>query len=194
MRTDGGEIYLEQNRIAIKNPAEAFRKGFAFVSEDRRSESIIQRMTVRENLTIVLVDKFLTRLGLLNSRREREFASECVGKFDIRTPTIEQIAMNLSGGNQQKLAIAKALSTNPRILVLDEPTRGIDVQSKKYIYNLIKELAAQNVSTIVVSSETPEIIGLCHRVIVIREGRLVKELAGSSITEATLLSAAVGNI
>jgi len=193
-KTESGEILLDQQKVVIRNPTEAFAKGFAFVSEDRRSESIIQRMTVRENLTIVMIRKFLSRIGLVNAAKEKAFANACVEKFAIRTPSIEQLAMNLSGGNQQRLAIAKALSTSPRVLILDEPTRGIDVQSKKYIYDLIKELASKNLSTIVVSSETPEIIGICNRVIVIREGRIMKELGGFDITERNLLNAAVGNI
>ena len=194
IKIDSGEIFLDQRKVVIRNPTEAFAKGFAFVSEDRRSESIIQRMTVRENLTIVMIRKFLSKLGLLSLAKERSFSDACVEKFAIRTPTIEQLAMNLSGGNQQRLAIAKALSTDPRVLILDEPTRGIDVQSKKYIYDLIKGLASKNLSTIVVSSETPEIIGICNRVLVIREGRLMKELSGQDITERNLLNAAVGNV
>jgi ribose transport system ATP-binding protein len=193
-KADEGEILLENKKIIIKSPKDAFEKGFAYVSEDRRRESIIGGMTVKENLTIILLKKFASRLGLLNSNKEKNFSLENIKKFSIKTPSIEQLALKLSGGNQQKMAIAKALSTRPKILVLDEPTRGIDVGSKKEIYDLIKKLSKEGVSVIVVSSELQEIIGLCDRAIVIREGDIVKTFYTEDMTELNILHAALGNL
>ncbi len=193
-KANEGEILLNNKKIIIRNPNDAFEKGFAYVSEDRRRESIIQGMSVRENLTIILLKKFVSKLGLLNYKKEKSFAIENIKRFSIKTPNIEQPTLKLSGGNQQKVAIGKALSTEPKILVLDEPTRGIDVGSKKEIYDLIKKLSKEGVSVIIVSSEIQEIIGLCDRAIVIREGNLVKTFYSEDITDLNLLHAALGNL
>src|SRR5208282_270576 len=158
-------------------------RGIAFVSEDRRLESIIQGFSVRANITILLLLRTLTRLGLISARKENGLAARYVKEFNIKTPSSEQLVMNLSGGNQQKVALAKCLSTDPRVLILDEPTKGIDVGAKKEIHTLVKELAKRGVSIILVSSELPEIIGMCHRAAVIREGAMVGEFAAGGLTE-----------
>ena len=163
-------------RLALGNPAAALKRGIAFVSEDRRLESIIQGFTVRANMTILLLAQVLSRLGLINGRKESALAARYVKEFNVKTPSLEQLVMNLSGGNQQKVALAKCLSTDPRVLILDEPTKGIDVGAKKEIHTLIKELANRGVAILLVSSELPEIIGMCHRAAVIREGALVRLL------------------
>ncbi len=113
-------------------------------------------------------------------------------EFNVKTPSLDQLVMNLSGGNQQKVALAKCLSTDPRVLILDEPTKGIDVGAKKEIHTLIKELANKGVSIILVSSELPEIIGMCHRAVVIREGTLARIFGKGELTEENLIAAAVG--
>ena len=191
---DSGEIILEGKRLTIRNTADVIKRGVAFVSEDRRLESIIQGFTVKENITILLLRQVLNSMGLIDSRKETKLASRYVDEFNIKTPSLEQLVMNLSGGNQQKVALAKCLSTNPKILILDEPTKGIDVGAKKEIHTLIKELANRGVSIILVSSELPEIIGMCHRAVVIREGKLMKVFEKDKITEENLIHAAVGNI
>ncbi len=191
---DSGEILIDGERLNSRNPADVIRKGIAFVSEDRRLESIIQGFTVRANITLLLLRQVLSRIRLINSRKESRLADRYVKEFNIKTPSLEQLVVNLSGGNQQKVALAKCLSTNPKILILDEPTKGIDVGAKKEIHTLIKELAHKGVSIILVSSEMPEIIGMCHRVIVIREGKMVRVLERSELNEDSLIQAAVGNL
>ena len=191
---DSGEVIMEGEKVVIKNTADVIKKGVAFVSEDRRLESIIQGFSVRANITILLLKRVLSRIKLINKKKEAELASRYIKEFSIKTPSIEQLVMNLSGGNQQKLALAKCLSTNPKILILDEPTKGIDVGAKKEIHTFVKELASRGKSIIIVSSELPEIIGMCHRAIVIREGRLVKIFNKEDMNEENLIQAAVGNI
>jgi rhamnose transport system ATP-binding protein len=191
---DGGEVFLGGERLGKGSPAHALRKGIAFVSEDRRLESIIQGFTVRANVTILLLLRVLSRIGLISGRRENGLAARYVKEFNVKTPSLNQLVMNLSGGNQQKVALAKCLSTEPRVLILDEPTKGIDVGAKKEIHTLIKELANKGVSVILVSSELPEIIGMCHRAVVIREGVLVKIFGKGDMTEERLVSAAVGHV
>jgi len=191
---DGGEVLLGGQRLARSSPAAALKRGVAFVSEDRRLESIIHGFSVRANITILLLLRVLTRLGLISARKENGLAARYVKEFNVKTPSLEQLVMNLSGGNQQKVALAKCLSTNPLVLILDEPTKGIDVGAKKEIHTLIKELANRGVSIILVSSELPEIIGMCHRAAVIREGALVRIFAKAELTEENLIAAAVGHI
>jgi ribose transport system ATP-binding protein len=189
----GGEVWFAGEKLAIRNTADVIKKGIAFVSEDRRMESIIQGFTVRANITLLLLEKVLSKLRLINAKKETDLAARYVREFDIKTPSLEQLVMNLSGGNQQKVALAKCLSTNPRIMILDEPTKGIDVGAKKEIHTLIKELANRGVAIVIVSSEMPEIMGMCHRVVVIREGRLVKTFGKDELSEENLIRAAVGH-
>ncbi len=191
---DSGEVFLAGRRMERNAPAAALKKGIAFVSEDRRLESIIQGFSVRANVTILLLGRVLSRLRLISGRRERQLAERYVKEFGIKTPSLEQLAMNLSGGNQQKVALAKCLSTEPRVLILDEPTKGIDVGAKKEIHTLIKELARSGVAILLVSSELPEIIGMCHRAAVVREGDLVGIFAKGELTEERLIAAAVSGV
>jgi ribose transport system ATP-binding protein len=191
---DGGEVFLDGRRLPRSSPAGALKRGIAFVSEDRRLESIIQGFSVRANVTILLLLHTLSRLGLISARKENDLAARYVKEFNVKTPSLDQLVMNLSGGNQQKVALAKCLSTDPRVLILDEPTKGIDVGAKKEIHTLVKELARHGMSIILVSSELPEIIGMCHRVAVIREGTLVRIFGKTELTEETLITAAVGHV
>jgi len=193
-RMDSGALFLDGQKVTIKNTADGIGKGIGFVSEDRRIESIIQGFSVMANITILLLRRVLYKIGLINSKKEVALAKHYIKEFSIRTPSLEQLVMNLSGGNQQKVALAKCLSTDPKILILDEPTKGIDVGAKKEIHTFIKDLANRGMSIIIVSSELPEIIGMCHRVIVIREGMMVKIFNKEELTEENLLHAAVGNV
>jgi ABC-type sugar transport system ATPase subunit len=190
---DGGEVLLGGERLPAGNPGAALKRGIAFVSEDRRLESIIQGFTVRANMTILLLARVLTRLGLISGRKEKALAARYIQEFNVKTPSQEQLVMNLSGGNQQKVALAKCLSTDPKVLILDEPTKGIDVGAKKEIHTLIKELANRGVAILLVSSELPEIIGMCHRAAVIREGSLVRIFSKDELSEERLIASAVGH-
>jgi ABC-type sugar transport system ATPase subunit len=191
---DSGELYIDGQKVEIRNSSDAIRRGITFVSEDRRLESVIQGFTVRENSTILQLEKLLNRFRLISARREKELARKYVDAFSVKTPSLEQLAINLSGGNQQKLSLARCLSTSPKILILDEPTKGIDVGAKKEIHTLIKSLARDGMAIIMVSSELPEIIGMCHRVLVMHEGRATGMFKKDEMTEESLLIAAVGNV
>ncbi|MCL4385705.1 MAG: sugar ABC transporter ATP-binding protein [Actinobacteria bacterium] len=193
-KPDSGYIYIDSNRVTIKNSTHGINQGITFVSEDRRTESIIQAFTVKANITILLLKSIVSKFGLLSNKKENELSEKFVREFNIKTPSLNQLVMNLSGGNQQKVALAKCLSIKPKILILDEPTKGIDVGAKKEIHYLIKELANNGMSIILVSSELPEIIGMCHRVIVMREGKLIKIFNKNELSEENLMAAAVGNI
>ncbi len=159
----------------------------AYVSEDRKGRGLVLDMTVTENITLASLAKFW-----LNQRQEAGTAAEWVEKMGIRAGNLNGAVRALSGGNQQKVAIAKWLETKPDVLILDEPTRGVDVGAKREIYRLIADLAAQGLTCIVISSEMPELIGLCHRVLILREGVVTGELSGAEITESEMMRLGLG--
>lgn len=159
----------------------------AYVSEDRKGRGLVLNMTVTENIALASLAKFW-----LNQRQEAGTAIGWVEKMGIRAGNLNGAVRSLSGGNQQKVAIAKWLDTKPDVLILDEPTRGVDVGAKREIYRLIADLAAQGLTCIVISSEMPELIGLCHRVLILREGVVTGELSGAEITESEMMRLALG--
>jgi len=159
----------------------------AYVSEDRKGRGLVLDMTVTENLTLASLAGFW-----LNQAREAGTATGWVEKMGIRAGNLNGAVRSLSGGNQQKVAIAKWLDTKPDVLILDEPTRGVDVGAKREIYRLIADLAAQGLTCLVISSEMPELIGLCHRVLILREGRIAGEITGEEITEGEMMRLALG--
>jgi len=148
-------------------------------------------MSVRENISVTHLDN-LAKLGFVDQRREAREVQRLVGELKIQTPSIEQPVMNLSGGNQQKTILARWLAINPRILIADEPTKGIDVGSKQEIYALLHQLAAKGVGVILISSEMPEILGISDRILVMHEGRLAGELGRSEATEDKIMMLAAG--
>ncbi len=180
---DSGEIYVEGKRVYIHHPADAVRHGIGYLSEDRKRYGLTLGMDVESNIVLAAFRRFLGRLGLIVQRdKTRRAAEEAITMLSIRTPSLSQKAKNLSGGNQQKIVIAKWLTVDTKILIFDEPTRGIDVGAKSEIYRLLNELARQGKSIIMISSELPEILRMSHRVIVMCEGRISGEL---DIAEAT---------
>ncbi len=186
----GGEIVVEGEQVRISNPLDAIRHGIGMVPEDRKYLGVILEMTVKENIS--LPDFCARRVAILDERREAWMAEEQVRSLDIRTPSLSQNIEFLSGGNQQKVALAKWLAVRPKVLILDEPTRGIDVGSKSEIYNLIRRLADAGVAVIMISSEMEEIIGLCDRVLVVHEGRQKGILAHAEATEERIMNLATG--
>jgi ABC-type sugar transport system ATPase subunit len=190
-RADRGEILLDGAPVTIRTPADAVRLGVALVPEDRKLQALILRMSVRENLSLPVLD----RLGssLVPSRgQERALAGEYISNLRIRTPTMEQRVSALSGGNQQKVVIAKWLATKPKVLILDEPTRGIDVGAKAEVHALIARLAEQGVAILMISSELPEILGMSQRILVMRQGRIVADIPREEATEESIMAAATG--
>jgi ABC-type sugar transport system ATPase subunit len=186
-----GEILLDGAKVDIRSPGHAVDLGIALVPEDRKLQALILGMGVRENLSLPVLD----RLGspfVPSRRRERALASDYIRSLTIRTPHMEQRVSALSGGNQQKVVIARWLATKPKVLILDEPTRGIDVGAKAEVHALIARLAEQGVAILMISSELPEILGMSHRILVMRGGRIVAEIPRQDATEESIMAAATG--
>jgi ribose transport system ATP-binding protein len=186
---DGGEILIEGKRVRIRGPRDAIRLGIGFVTEDRKLQGLVLGMTVRENETLASLAR-IARLGFLRIRQERTLAAQLTDQLGVRTPSIEQEVNNLSGGNQQKVVIAKWVATQPRILILDEPTRGIDVGAKAEVHALMTRLARDGVSILMISSELPEILGMSDRILVMRQGRLSGEFAREEASQEAILACA----
>jgi len=172
-----GEVYLEGRRLDIGEPADAIKLGIGYVPENRRDYGLFLELSCAHNIVINVADREpISRYKILNLRKVEEVAWRAVKARNISTPDIDREVMYLSGGNQQKVLLARWLEARPKVLILDEPTRGIDVGAKSEIYQLIAELAAQGVTIILISSELPEVIGLAQRILVMRGGRVVTEL------------------
>ncbi len=174
----------------IQSPGEALDLGLGLVPEDRKHQGLILGMSVAQNMSLSNLEAFETA-KLLSTERERAMAQSAVETLAIRTPSVAQAVRNLSGGNQQKVVLAKVLSRKPKVLMLDEPTRGIDVGGKREIYRLIDELKRDGIAIIVVSSELPELLGIADRVMVLCEGRKTGEFSRAEATEERLMEAAV---
>jgi ribose transport system ATP-binding protein len=185
-----GQIALEGRPVRLRNPREAMRHGLTYLSEDRKGRGLHVDMALKDNLTMMTLERYAH--PFLDSASERNALKKAVGDFGIRTGNLASRARMLSGGNQQKLALAKFLHPDPRVIVLDEPTRGVDVGAKRDIYFLIHRLAAEGRAVIVISSELIELIGLCHRVAVMRAGTLVATLGVEQLTEERLIAHATG--
>ena len=186
-----GDIFLENRKIKINSPVEAVKEGIVLAPEDRKQEGLILRQTVDFNITITILKQIIK--GLKLNRKKANNAVEDIGeRLRIKTPSYETKTVNLSGGNQQKVVLAKWLVTNPNILILDEPTRGIDVGAKQEIYNLIYEIVETGVSVILISSEMPEVMNLCDRVYIMRDGRIVAIVDRKELTEETIMKNAIG--
>jgi ribose transport system ATP-binding protein len=185
-----GEVMVAGRHVRLRNPREAANEGVAYLSEDRKGKGLHVDFGLRQNLTLVNLRAFAN--PVLSPAREREALAQAVAAFGIRTGDLEQKASALSGGNQQKLALAKVLQPQPRVVVLDEPTRGVDVGAKRDIYFLVQRLAREGRAVIVVSSELVELIGLCHRVAVMRAGRLTATLEQDHLNEEELIAHATG--
>ena len=165
------------------------QRGIALVTEDRKRLGLFDHMTVRDNITMCTLQEVVTA-GLISSRSEREIAKESIGLLEIKTEGIEAPVSSLSGGNQQKCVIARWLRTDPNVLLLDDPNRGVDVGAKAEIYKVIDSLCRKGLAIIVTSSELPELITLCDRILVLCEGRLTGEFQRGQFTEQALIEAA----
>ena len=189
---DSGQILVKGAPVSIRTPAEAVALGIAFVPEDRRRHGVVLEMPVAANATLAILERISSR-GLLDFARERELASRAVETFAIKTSSIDAPVGQLSGGNQQKVALARWLATNPAVLLLDEPTQGIDVGAKAEIHRLMGELAAQGLAILMISSELPEILGMSDRIAVLRGGALAGVLDRAEATQEGILALALGH-
>jgi ribose transport system ATP-binding protein len=186
-----GTVHLEGQPITIRRPQQAIRYGIGFVPEDRKRQGLFLRMSVSTNIVIATIYR-LTRLLLIHWGRVSQIAGDSIDRLNIRTPSQEQRVRNLSGGNQQKVVIARWLTLDPKVLILDEPTRGIDVGAKAEIYRLMNRLAERGVGILMISSELPEVMGISDRILVMHEGRVTGQFDANTVTEDELMNAATG--
>jgi ribose transport system ATP-binding protein len=186
-----GEIIIQGKPASIKHPADAIAAGICLVPEDRRRQGLVVPASVRNNISLASLDR-VSRFGVVLPGPDRELARTMCGRLNIRTPSIGQIVGLLSGGNQQKVVLAKWLSRTPRVLILDEPTRGIDVGAKSEIYALMDQLAHQGLALLMISSDLEEILGMSDRVLVMHEGRLAGEIPRPALTEEAIMHLATG--
>jgi len=189
IKEDSGSIYFENKSAKIKNVKDAIKRGIIYLSEDRRNESILPNMNIRENITISNVGNY-SKAGFVSRLKEAKTSNAMVKNIRIKTPSIENNIMNLSGGNQQKVVIARSITLNPKVLFLDEPTHGIDVGAKAEVHALIKELTDRGIGVVLVSSDLPEILGISTRIVVIRLGMVSKIFENKDLTEEVILKAA----
>jgi ABC-type sugar transport system ATPase subunit len=188
-RLDAGEVLLGGEPVHVRNPGHAARLGIALVPESRKEQGLLMVRSIRENATLATLPRYTTA-GVVRGTREREKALALTKQLDVRAPSVKTRVGSLSGGNQQKVLFARWLAVEPRLLIADEPTRGIDVAAKQQIHGLIADLAAGGMGVLLISSEIEEVLGLAHRVLVMRRGRVVEELAGEAATQENVMRAA----
>ncbi len=189
---DAGSIEIAGRAVRITSPRQAQSLGIAYVSEDRRKLGLALEETIAANITLPMLDSYAGRLGLIDRIRELADALDYRNRLNIKAASLTARVGTLSGGNQQKVMLAKWLNTAPQILIVDEPTRGIDVGAKAEVHQIIRDLAAKGVAVIVISSDLPEVLSLADRVLVMREGRLAGEFEGPDATEEAVMRVAVG--
>jgi ribose transport system ATP-binding protein len=177
--------------VKIHSPRQAIDHGLGFVPEDRKLQGLFLNMAVRENVNMSNLRQ-VSNFGFLNRSKANEVANTYVERLDIRTPNLRQRVRNLSGGNQQKVIIARWLTLAPQVLILDEPTRGVDVGAKAEIHGLMRQLAAQGVGVLMISSELPEILGVSDRILVMHEGRVTGQFSREEATQDKIMRAATG--
>ncbi len=190
-RKTAGQVYLDGKPAEIRSPQDAIKNGLGLLTEDRKNQGLVLGMTVRENTTLSNLSALVKGL-FINRKFERSVAEKYVHELQIKTPSIEQVVQNLSGGNQQKVVLAKWLFTQSRVLIFDEPTRGIDVGAKAEIFKLMNALVSRGVAILMISSELPEVLGMCDRVLVMHEGRLAGQLMRNEASQEKIMHLATG--
>jgi ABC-type sugar transport system ATPase subunit len=185
-----GSVWVDGVRVELRSPADAIRAGIGLAPEERKAQALLLQRTVRDNVSLAILRR-ISPLHIVRRGEERKIVNSLVERMRVRTPSIETEVRTLSGGNQQKVVLARWLARRPKVLILDEPTRGVDVGAKAEIYALIDELAQSGVGILVISSELPEVIGLADRILVMQGGRLVGELDHADATEEAILALAL---
>ncbi len=187
-----GDVLVDGAVLHRGRIGEAIGAGVAFITEDRKSQGLVLGMNVRENVTLAHLPEFVDRDQLVDLARERAATVRMIEELHIRTPGTEQLARNLSGGTQQKVVLAKWLLGDARVLLFDEPTRGIDVGAKAEIYKIMVDLAARGAAIVMISSDLPEVLGMSHRILVVRDGRIAAEFTRANATPAGVIAVATG--
>jgi L-arabinose transport system ATP-binding protein len=185
-----GGIEVAGEPLRLRGPADALRAGIGLAPEERKAQALLLRRSVRDNITLAVLSR-LARLRVVRRGAERDLARRHVDQLSIRASSIEQEVATLSGGNQQKVVLARWLARRPKVLILDEPTRGVDVGAKAEIYSIINDLAAQGMALLVISSEMPELLGLSDRIVVMQGGRVTGEVTRAEATEERVLALAM---
>lgn len=183
-----GEVWLEGKKIVNNSPKDAMENGIVLVPEDRKQQGILANLSVSENINISMLEQNSNKFGVVDRKKEEKVAEQGIENFRIKTPSPDKKIVELSGGNQQKCIVARWITTNPKVLILDEPTKGIDVGAKSEFYNMICAFAKQGLGVILVSSELPEVIGLSDRIIVMKSLKIAGEVSREEATESKLLS------
>lgn len=187
-----GEIYIDGKKVDIKSPSDAIGYGISYLSEDRKKEGLVLKMSVAQNMTLANLQNYQKGIKKINRKAEIKDVDEYIKKLSIKTPNQNQIIKNLSGGNQQKVILAKWLMLSPKVLIIDEPTKGIDVGAKKEIYEVLNELKHRGKAVIMISSDMPEVIGVSDRVIVMHEGKITGELTRDEANQENIMKYAIG--
>ena len=191
IKKKSGDIYMNGKKVLIRNPEEAIRQGIGLVTEERKRNGIIATMSLRENMTIVSLQEISDHM-VISEKKEKNLASEYYEKLSVKASGIEDNIMNLSGGNQQKIVLSKWLMKNIKVLILDEPTRGVDVGAKVEIYNIVTSMAKRGVAVIMVSSDLPELLGMCDRIIVLNRGTVWGNIERKDFSQNIIMKAATG--
>ena len=176
----------------FKHRAQATALGIAYVPEDRREHGLVLPMSIAANVTLPILQKYLGRLGVVDRKKERQTAEEYRQQLTIRAESVQTLASKLSGGNQQKVVLSKWLNTNPRLLILDEPTRGIDVGAKAEVHHIVNELAKQGLAIMLISSDLPEVLAMSDRILVMREGRQMGVYEQAEANDEAIMTVAMG--
>jgi len=185
-----GEIILDGKSIEIKSPADAVRYGIGYIPENRKTHGLVLLMNVKENITLAILDRITRLFGFIHRERQTDVAKEYVEKLSILTPSLTQRVENLSGGNQQKVVLAKWLCSNPKVMIMDEPTRGIDVGAKAEVHALMSRLAREGMGILMISSELPEILGMSDRIVVMCQGRVTGEFTRENASQEAIMTCA----
>ncbi|MBZ9687670.1 sugar ABC transporter ATP-binding protein [Clostridium estertheticum] len=191
-KKSSGKIFVDGEEVNICSPKDSIEKGICYLSEDRKQEGLILGMSVASNMTLANLKKYENGAKCINKVEESKEVQEYIKKLSIKTPSSEQLIKNLSGGNQQKVILAKWLMLAPKVLIIDEPTRGIDVGAKKEIYDVLNELKATGKSIIMISSDMTEILGICDRILIMHEGEISGELSRDEASQEAIMKYAVG--
>jgi rhamnose transport system ATP-binding protein len=189
---DAGEIIFDGQAVVIDSPSQATELGLAYVPENRREHGLVMPMSIAANITVPILKQYLGRFGLVDFIRENETAEQYRSRLSIRTDSVRLQASKLSGGNQQKVVLSKWLNTKPRLLILDEPTRGIDIGAKAEVHSIINDLAKQGLGIILISSDLPEVLAMSDRILVMREGRQMGIFEQKTTDQETVMTAAMG--
>ena len=191
MKADSGKVYIDGKEVMIHSPSDALTHGIAYIPESRQTQGLVLQKTVASNITLPVLKKFCNKLGIIDRRRQRENVDQWVDMLDVRPNNPDMPALQLSGGNQQKVVLAKWISTQAKILIVDEPTNGVDIGAKDEIHKILRKLAVEGTAVIVISSELPEILSVSDRILVMRRGRISGEFENRDITQEMIMNKAI---